>query len=320
MDPNLILRRPSDADAPAVVDLINAADAHDYGDVDMDIGDIREEWAALDLQTDAWLVESANGAELIGYASLTNKAKVQLRASVCVRPEQRRRGVGSELVRLVEERANEQVPLAPADARVLLVGWLKGSSEPQMRWARGLAYEFRRRFLRMRIEMTEPPPEPSWPDGISVRTYRPEDARRVFEVVEEAFSDHWGHVPGSFEDWMRRTGREDFDPSLWWLGVQGDEIVGTSLCETMADGGWVSSLCVRRPWRNRGLARAILLHSFAQFWKRNRRTVSLGVDADSLTGATRVYESVGMYVRQQYDQVGKVLRDGIDTESRTISA
>lgn len=320
MDPNLILRRPSDADAPAVVDLINAADAHDYGDVDMDIGDIREEWAALDLQTDAWLVESANGAELIGYASLTNKAKVQLRASVCVRPEQRRRGVGSELVRLVEERANEQVPLAPADARVLLVGWLKGSSEPQMRWARGLAYEFRRRFLRMRIEMTEPPPEPSWPDGISVRTYRPEDARRVFEVVEEAFSDDWGHVPGSFEDWMRRTGREDFDPSLWWLGVQGDEIVGTSLCETMADGGWVSSLCVRRPWRNRGLARAILLHSFAEFWKRNRRTVSLRVDADSLTGATRVYESVGMYVRQQYDQVGKVLRDGIDTESRTISA
>lgn len=320
MDPNLILRRPSDADAPAVVDLINAVDAHDYGDVDMDIGDIREEWAALDLQTDAWLVESANGAELIGYASLTNKAKVQLRASVCVRPEQRRRGVGSELVRLVEERANEQVPLAPADARVLLVGWLKGSSEPQMRWARGLAYEFRRRFLRMRIEMTEPPPEPSWPDGISVRTYRPEDARRVFEVVEEAFSDDWGHVPGSFEDWMRRTGREDFDPSLWWLGVQGDEIVGTSLCETMADGGWVSSLCVRRPWRNRGLARAILLHSFAQFWKRNRRTVSLRVDADSLTGATRVYESVGMYVRQQYDQVGKVLRDGIDTQSRTISA
>lgn len=320
MDPSLILRRPSDADAPAVVDLINVADAHDYGDVDMDIDDVREEWAGLDLQTDAWLVESAHGGELIGYASLTSKANVQLRAYVCVRPEQRRRGIGRELVRLVEERGNQLVPLAAADARVVLVGWLKGGSAPEMRWANGLGYEFRRKFLRMRIDMIEPPPQPSCPDGIRVRTYRPEDARPVFDALEEAFSDHWGHVPSTFGDWMRRTDRQDFDPSLWWLAVEGDEIVGTSLCEPMADGGWVSSLCVRRPWRKRGIARAILLHSFGEFWRRDRRTVSLGVDADSLTGATLLYESVGMHVRTQYDQVGKVLRDGIDTETRTISA
>jgi len=80
LDPNLILRRPTAGDAPSVVDLVNAADAHDYGEVDMDIDDIREDWAGLDLQTDAWLVESAHGGELIGYASLTNKANVQLRA------------------------------------------------------------------------------------------------------------------------------------------------------------------------------------------------------------------------------------------------
>jgi len=320
LDPNLILRRPTAGDAPSVVDLVNAADAHDYGEVDMDIDDIREDWAGLDLQTDAWLVESAHGGELIGYASLTNKANVQLRAYVCVPPEQRRRGIGSELVRLVEARGQQLVPLAPADARVVLVGWLKGSSAPEMRWARTLGYEFRRSFLRMRIEMKQPPPAPDWPPGISVRTYRPEDARSVFEVVEEAFSDHWGHVPSTFEEWRRRTRRTDFDPSLWSLAIEADTIVGTSLCETMADGGWVASLCVRRPWRNRGVARAMLLHSFAEFWRRDRRTISLGVDADSLTGATRLYESVGMHTRQRYDQVGKVLRDGIDTETRTISA
>jgi GNAT superfamily N-acetyltransferase len=75
---------------------------------------------------------------------------------------------------------------------------------------------------------------------------------------------------------------------------------------------------VRRPWRHRGLARAILLASLGEFWRRGRPTVALGVDAQSLTGATRLYESVGMSVRERHDQVTKLLRDGTDLQVRSL--
>ncbi|MEO8247502.1 MAG: GNAT family N-acetyltransferase, partial [Chloroflexota bacterium] len=59
-------------------------------------------------------------------------------------------------------------------------------------------------------------------------------------------------------------------------------------------------------------------HSFGGFWERGIRTVSLGVDAGSLTGATRLYESVGMSVEQAYDRVEKVVREGRDIAVRAL--
>ena len=67
---------------------------------------------------------------------------------------------------------------------------------------------------------------------------------------------------------------------------------------------------MRRPWRQRGIARALLLHTFGELWRRDRRWAALGVDAESLTGATRLYESVGMSVRERHAQMQKVLRAG----------
>lgn len=317
-DAGLTLRRPSPEDGQAVADLTNAADAHDYGDTDMTLDDVLEEFDATDLETDAWLVERDGG--LLGVAALQIRAGVRIVATLYVHPDQRRHGIGSALTRLLEERASELVQHAPPDEQVSMVGWLNGKSPDAIEWARGLGYESVRSFYRMRIDMTDAPPEPQWPEGISVRTHRPgEDDRRLFDAVEEAFSDHWGHLPMQYDDWLRRMNRDDFDPSLWFVAWDGDEIVAMSLCGVMIDnGGWVSSVAVRRPWRQRGIARAIMLHTFGEFWCRRRRWVALGVDAESLTGATRLYQSVGMYVRQHYQQVRKILRDGVDIEVRSL--
>ena len=125
---------------------------------------------------------------------------------------------------------------------------------------------------------------------------------------ESAFSDHWGHVTRTFTDLLKRLDRSDFDPGLWHLALDGDETVGTSSNSILAEGvGWVSGLGVVASHRRRGIARAILLHSFGVFWRRGMQSVALGVDADSLTGATRLYESVGMRVVQQYDQFRKLI-------------
>jgi len=76
--------------------------------------------------------------------------------------------------------------------------------------------------------------------------------------------------------------------------------------------GYVASLAVLPSHRGCGLGRALLLHSFAEFYAMGKRGAALAVDADSLTGATRLYESVGMRPHTRYAMWEKELRAGED--------
>jgi ribosomal protein S18 acetylase RimI-like enzyme len=73
--------------------------------------------------------------------------------------------------------------------------------------------------------------------------------------------------------------------------------------------GWVRNLGVRRGWRGRGLARALLQHAFGAFYARGCTTIGLGVDAQSPTGATRLYQRAGMRVTEEYETYEKMLRE-----------
>ncbi|MGH2455970.1 MAG: GNAT family N-acetyltransferase [Candidatus Limnocylindria bacterium] len=310
----LEVRPPTRDDAQPIFELISAVDTFDFGAVDMTVEDVRAEMAQTDLEADAWLVW--HDGTPVAFAALQLRAGVQHRGQVSVHPEWREQGIGSALAGALEERATAKLPQAPARAEVTLVGWVKSGS-PALGWARGLGFAWARRFLRMRIDMTAAPPPASWPPGIAVRTFVPgRDERATHAALEEAFADHWGHVHTPFEEWVTRTQRPDFDPGLWFLAVDGGRVVATATNSVIPDNlGWISGLGVVPSHRRRGLARAILLHSFAEYRRRGMTGVALGVDADSLTGATRLYESVGMTVEEAYDQVRKVLRDGIPQET-----
>jgi mycothiol synthase len=151
----------------------------------------------------------------------------------------------------------------------------------------------------------EAPPEPVLPDGIEIRPYRhPEDEQRVYEATQEAFADHWEFHPQALEHWREfNVKTRSFDPDLWLLAWDGGEVAGASLNYPERGGdpgyGWVGTLAVRRPWRRRGLGEALLRRSFASLHARGLRKVRLGVDAESPTGATRLYERVGMRVLRQ---------------------
>ena len=164
--------------------------------------------------------------------------------------------------------------------------------------ARG--YRLIRHSYRMRIDFGDDPPQPNWPEGISVRTATAGDARTAYETQLETFEDSWEFNPSPYDEWAHwMTSYEGFDPSLWFIAEAKGEVAGVSLCrvhEADENLGWVRVLGVRRPWRRRGLGRALLLHSFHEFRRRGISAVGLGVDAESLTGANRLYETAGMRV------------------------
>jgi len=171
-------------------------------------------------------------------------------------------------------------------------------------------YEVFRQSFQMRIELDGELSQPQWPEGISVRYFVPgEDDEAVYEAQHEAFEDHFEATRQSYARWREWSFTESFDPSLWLLAVEDSEIVGVCLCrpEVGAGGelGFVDSLGVRRPWRRRGIARALLLHSFGEFRVRGKRGVALGVDGLNTTGAVQLYELAGMYVARRNDHYRK---------------
>jgi mycothiol synthase len=169
-------------------------------------------------------------------------------------------------------------------------------------------FELVRHFWKMGIDLDAETPAPAWPDGIRLETVEGGREREVYEAAEEAFRDHWDHAPHEWEEWRAMmVERRGFDPSLWLLARDGHEIAGLSLCALEGDEGWVNVLGVRRSWRRRGIARALLLESFSRLRERGMRRAVLGVDASNPTGATQLYEQAGMRVLLQDDAYRKQL-------------
>ncbi len=318
----LELRPATMADLEAVSKLVAAHEIADYGEAETTLEDIRNEWQSpnINLGTDTLVITTPTG-RMVGYAETYHFQHARIFGWLFVHPEYREQGVGETLLRRVEARAQEHIALAAPDLRVTLNTGAASVNTAAKQLFERHGYRLIRHFWRMEIEMNEPPQQPQWAEGITVRPMRPGEERLVYEVDEESFQDHWGHISISFEEWEHRSVKRDtFDPSLWFVAFEGDKAVGISLCKQVPGGmGWVSTLGVLRPWRCKGVGMALLLHSFNEFYRRGWRKAGLGVDAASLTGATRLYERAGMHVARQYDSYQKELRPGREPSTETLS-
>ncbi len=312
------VRRPRAEDAAAITALINRAEIAEQGDTDFALDFLLEEWDSLNLETDAWAVVDPDG-RIAGYADISMRAGVQFNRWAVTDPERRGQGIGSHLLQLIEERARARGGEAREGARVALHNFVNHANPEACELLERFGYTVVRRYWRMSVDMDSAPPEPEWPPGIALRTFvRGQDERATFDALEDGFSDHWGHLPGDYDEWVKQTTRDSFDPSLWFLAVDGEEIAGLSLCSAVAEIPWVGKLAVRRPWRHRGLGLALLRHSFAELWRRGHRRVALGVDSENLTGATRLYERAGMVADRQWDRYEKELRPGQEFATQSL--
>ncbi len=276
------------------------------------------------------LVEDQQGG-LVGLVEVWDQIDPPVHPYVwiSVDPDHEKQGLENYLIGWAEERAQQVFRRVDPDLRVAIRVHINHDNETVAEALESAGFKKIRHGFRMRIEMDRKPETPLWPEGISLRRYNPDqDARAVYETDEEAFQDHFGIIKEDpdvgFERFMHHmTGDDSYDPSLWFLAVdEKDQIVAICLCRRYGaedkEAGYVSSLGVKRPWRRQGIAQALLLEAFGEYYKRGKNKVDLGVDAESLTGATDLYKKVGMFVLRQYDMYEKVLRPGKDVSVNTL--
>ncbi|NDJ76057.1 MAG: GNAT family N-acetyltransferase [Chloroflexi bacterium] len=321
-------RALTEADAPAATDLVNTCYIAETGAPVVTKEEVLGEWRTpgFHLATDSLGVLTPDD-RLIGMLEMWNLGEPPVRPLLFARvhPDYCSQGIGSSMIEWAEDWSQTAVENAPDGARVTLRSSTNVVNEAAAQLLANSNFSVVRHFYRMVVELDAPPPEPVWPEGLMVETFVDTEAnhRTMYAVMEEAFADHWGHLPITFDKWMHWTETDpQYDPSLWFWVRNGDEIAAGELCRfkmTEDPGlGWIDDLAVRRPYRKRGLGQALLLHAFGELYRRGQRKVGLGVDASSLTGATRLYEKVGMEVVRQIVLYEKELRPGAELSTQTI--
>ncbi|HKT44735.1 MAG TPA: GNAT family N-acetyltransferase [Gaiellaceae bacterium] len=204
----------------------------------------------------------------------------------------RGRGIGTQMLERGEAFAREHgvtkihtgAPEPNADARALFE-------------SRG--YREVRRFWEMGIDLAEEPAVPELPDGLVLDELRDGEQRAFYDALNEAFEDHWEWHPMPFDEWLeiRKDQHHDERGPVWFVIRDGDELAAVTRNDAnVGGGGYVGAIGVRQAWRGKGLAKALLYRTFLEFWHRGTPRVTLDVDAQNETGATQLYERVGMEV------------------------
>jgi mycothiol synthase len=318
-------------DVKAAVDLFNDSDREFLSPGSAgyhEVHQTRGEWTepGFDLAADTALV--FDGRERLAAYQEAFTTPPHVRAIVWgrVHPDFRGSGLGWALLTWGEKRAREQINRAPDGAAVDAQLWIDTANTGAATLIESLGFHRTRYFREMEIELLEPPTAQEWLDGLELRPFvRGQHHRTVHDAIRATFRDHWGFADADPDESFERAAHHvdanpNYDPKYFHVLWDGDQVAAVSLCYPNAENdpgkGLVEVLGVRQAWRQRGLGLAILLHSFRVFWENDIPVVTLGVDADSLTGATRLYEKAGMHVEHTMATYEKRLREGEDLRNR----
>jgi mycothiol synthase len=301
----ITLRPPTLSDLPELTGFF-AAIRDEYGSRGSTQGQLRDQLTSKHANVEENYRLAIADDEITGWVSVWYPEPTSERFFFHVEAHPR----DGTMYRQLLEWAEERVLQVAAGRKPRMDAGGDSGNEPLLEELRRRGYALVRYFFDMEIDLAHEPADPMWPDGITLRTFEPGDERTVYDADMEASEDHWDFFTVPFEDWCEYfVESSEFDPTLWFLAEDGGELAGFALCtsERRPDTGYVSVLGVRRPWRRRGLGTALLLHAFHELRRRGRAKADLNVDADSLTGAVRLYERAGMQVVRRYDSYRRQL-------------
>jgi mycothiol synthase len=227
-----------------------------------------------------------------------------------VLPEWRNKGIGSTFLQFNEQRLLQIATQLkaqgelPKNAACLLDNFVSNSEIDRTKLLEKHGYT----AARYAFEMVRPDldniPDLPLPTGVEIRPVEPEQMRQIWEASNEAFRDHWGYIPDPWEEFESFVNGPDSDPSLFRVAWQGDQIAGMVISYIDKDQneiygykrGYTENICVRRPWRRQGLAKALIASSLLALKERGMTEAGLGVDAENTSGALHLYEYMGFRV------------------------
>ncbi len=312
--PGVSVRAATTADWPAMAAVVNAARRADGGDEVRTGESLANEYLMLVIERDGLIAEAGGRVVAFGLGFVVERDGA-LVAELWgdVHPGHRRSGIGTALFR--RNLARLQVELA-ADSRP----WPRELRSYTLDIeAGGIALLGQEGFVpvrfghEMRRYLAGSLPDRPLPAGLGLRPVTADDHRRIFDADNEAFEDHWGHRPPNDTDFASHFEGPDVDTSLWCVAWDGDEVAGVVmneivLAENEALGirrGWLEHVSVRRPWRGRGVAKALCAASLRVLREHGMDEAWLGVDGSNPTGTVALYEGLAFHVVRGWRAYGR---------------
>jgi mycothiol synthase len=294
-----------DRDYPGLAALIREANVADGVDEIPTADGLRvhnEHLPEFDSRRDSIVVEADGALVAAAWTNVRTRDGIGVHhVEGWVRPDHRRRGLGRALLEWTERRAAE---VARVDSRTggrALSTWPDGEQAGAIALYERAGYRVVRYGFVMVRDLDDPIPDLALPDGLEVRPVEEADHRRIWDADVEAFADHWNHAEPQDEDFAGWFAMPELDTSLWQVAWDGEEVAGSVMCAVFPSDnevlglrrGWLEHVSVRRPWRRRGLASALIVRALRVLRERGLEEAALGVDAENPTGALRVYEALG---------------------------
>ena len=293
---------------------------------------LRSDWQEPNFVLEESSIVVEQDGEILGYAILwdTSVKPVKPWCAWAVQHDLYGTDLVPYLLNWLEEKAQRAIDKCPPQLKVKLQTNALEGYKRRINDLINAGFVHKRNFYRMLIQMDTAPPQAKLPENISIRGMKyPEELEAMARAVELGFKDHWGFVEEPIEEalkfWKHYLDTDElFDQELYFLAIDNEtgEIAGVNLCRIEQHGkpetAYVEELAVLPNYRRQGLALAMLHHAFGELYKRGRKQVALHVDAESLTGATRLYTKAGMQPVETWSNYQKVLRDGVDISTTSL--
>jgi mycothiol synthase len=295
----------SEADLPAIVELLNACEAADHLDENTTADELRMEFAmpGVDLARDVWLWADSEGA-LLGFGQMWFHAEAEDPDGFLwykVHPEARGGELEAQILGWGAERTRQAALTRGVRLRFRVVAHTSEPERITIIERSGFAVD--RYFQRMVRAIDAPIAAPQLAEGFQLAE-GPHEPAVWAALFNESFVDHWNHeawTAAKVQHWQSEPSyRPDLDlvivapdgtlAAFCWGGL--DPAANTS---SGRNEGHIGLLGTRRGYRGIGLGRAILLAGLRALAAAGAESASLSVDVDSPTGATRLYESAGFH-------------------------
>jgi mycothiol synthase len=301
------LRAPDDyAAMNAIANRVRAADGELFATTDNDFAAFYEALPHTDPATDVAIV--AIDDALVAYGRVTSERlraldRAYMHQVICfVDPAWRRRGIGRALQETLEARAAVIAAGERDGSPIRLRVEAEDAAVGTVALVTQLGYQPARYWYTMRRPTLDDAPHRPLPPGLEIREVRPEHLQAIWDAEVEAVEDHWGNSEvdqEEYQEFLAHAGPEE--TSLWRIAWDGEQVAGqvrSYINEDVnrRDGvqrGFVEYITVRRPWRRRGLASALIAASFPLLRARGMTEAALGVDSENPSGALGLYQSLG---------------------------